>query len=336
MRSEPLQQWAAGETSRLLLQQLGLKATFTVELSLIPLRLAINELTVLATDSEQPAIVADSVEVRPRFFSLLAGRIDVGDITLEDTQVRLIVRDGKVQNVAYHFPQAREKAPLDRAPFRSLAVTNAQLDIQIDDTHIQTGSIDIDAIVEQALRFDIALHAARSTVSSTRTTDDGLRFVDDDQLCELDLRALLSREEVLIRRLSLAGTVDDDPNPNTFGRCGTEGVEQLSLRLSQLRVIPAEEGIHAVRGHVLARAPLLLIERFAPRLTTTGWAAFSGEVAFDESMRLPEVAGDISGANMSVAGFAIAEELNAEVLVSAHACHPALANLSKNAGSSAG
>ncbi|HXS17290.1 MAG TPA: hypothetical protein VN764_08875, partial [Polyangiaceae bacterium] len=105
MRSEPIKRWAAAESSRLLREQLGLSATFHVELSLIPLRLQLQELEVRDRFRPEPAVYAESIVIAPRFFSLLAGRIDVGDIELENSSVRLDVQDGAVQNIALRLPE---------------------------------------------------------------------------------------------------------------------------------------------------------------------------------------------------------------------------------------
>jgi hypothetical protein len=127
----------------------------------------------------------------------LAGRIDVGDVELEDTKIRLVIEDGEVKNVAYRFPQTQstERPELTRAPFRSLAVTNAELDLSVDGTEIKTAGIDIDAFAEKNLSFDVALRTGETTIMADRLVDgDPPRLArDEDRICGIDARDLVSK-----------------------------------------------------------------------------------------------------------------------------------------------
>lgn len=333
LRSAPAQAWAAGETSRILRQQLGVEANFSVELSLVPLRLAVKDLQVQATDSPQPALYAETVAVSPRFFSLLAGRIDVGDVELENSELRLVLEEGKITNVAYSFPARDPQRParrLTRAPFRSLAVTNAAVDLKIDDTRIRTRAIDLDAIAEKDLQFDVALHAGSAVVRSTHRTLDmpprgssrlpreGTAY-DEDRLCGLDLRVFASADEVLVRRLSLVGAFDSDARENVGPDCLEDDDDRVALRLSQFRVQLPQPGeaprVPTMAGHVMLRGPLPILTRFVPQLPATGWAGFAGDLSYQQGAKLPEIVGNLTGQDLSIRGYAIAEKLEAEVLV---------------------
>jgi translocation and assembly module TamB len=326
LRSEPLKVWAADETSRLLRQELGLEASFSVELSLIPLRLAVTNLTVPALDGGTPAVQAELAAISPRFFSLLAGRIDVGDIELENTQVRLVVSEGKVANVSYRFPETKDDEPteLKRAPFRSLAITNATVDVEMDGNRIVTRNIDVDAFAEQGLSFDVALRTGESEIDSTHRVEPRDRhdkippFVasDEDRLCALDVRLFLSREEIVVRRLSLLGALDKKNEAGTRPSCGEKDDERLALRLSQVKIGLTKDGAFKdLRGHVLARAPLRVADRLVPSLRGTGWAGFSGDIATSADSKLPEVSGQLTGAGLSLSGYVIAADLSAQVLI---------------------
>jgi len=338
LRSQPLKQWAAGETSRLLRMELGVEATFAVEMSLVPLRLAITDLQIAANDRPEPAVSASVIAVSPRFFSLLAGRIDVGDIELEDTNIRLVVEEGEVKNVAYRFPETETDSPdLKRSPFRSLAISNAALELTVDGTLVKTQGIDIDAIAEKDLTFDIALQTAGATITSThpvpaKIDDDestesasatpatttlapAATSYDEDRVCALDLRVFASKDEYIIRRLSLLGVLDSDAKPNTLPSCGSAGADQVALRLSQLKIRPQEDGAPEVRGHIMARAPLALMNRFGA-LEGRGWAGFSGNVSYDGTSRLPEVTGQLTGEGLWLDEYSLSEKLQAELLIS--------------------
>ena len=319
LRSRPVQKWAVAETSRILREQLGVSARFEVELELIPLRLAVTNLVVPSNDGGPPALRTQEVAVSPRLFSLLAGRIDVGDVELEESQVRLVLRNGRVENVSYRFPTTSGKRPpLVRSPFRSLAVTGARLDLQVDDTRVVTEDIDIDAFAEPKLTFDVAIRVAGADVLRRRTTGETIS-VDEDRLCALDLRTFASEKALSIKRFSLAGVLDDSPEPGTRPGCDHDGDRRVLLRVSHFNVALSQaRGTlrPTLDGKVTARVPLPLANRFAPRLAPMrGWAGFSGSVRYDGTTRLPEVDGHLSGERLGLGRYAFAEHLQAELRV---------------------
>jgi len=322
MRSEPIKRWAAAESSRLLREQLGLSATFHVELSLIPLRLQLQELEVRDRFRPEPAVYAESIVIAPRFFSLLAGRIDVGDIELENSSVRLDVQDGAVQNIALRLPEREQSDPsLTRSPFRTLAVTNVNLDVQLDDQHALVEGLDLDAISDRDLTFDVALRVAGAEFASKRPLrtkgDQGATEYahDEDRLCSLEFHAHLSKTAIDIQRLSLVAAFDSEAGPDLGAQCDDLADHQLALRLAQFSVTELDQAVPNVRGNVMIKAPLLAVSRAAPDLRGEGWASFSGSVSYAKGMRLPELSGQLSGERMKLSDYKIADELNAEVLI---------------------
>lgn len=315
LRSAPVHDWAARETARLLEEHLGLEASYSLELSLWPFRVAVTELVVPATDGAGPALTAESVAVRPRFFSLLAGRLDVGDIELDRLRARLVVRDGEVVNVRYSLPDtSADAAPLERAPFQTLALGDLRLDLDIDGTRVVAGPIDADVFAERGLTFDLALRVAGAELIAHRGD-----AVDEDVLCGLDLRLRYAPEQLLIRRLSLLALADLDPSPGTRGDCQRDGEAELgrvALRMSQLRVTPREERedeLPAIEGRIFARGPGPLVNRYVDMAPVEGWIGFSGDVRFDGSGRLPTITGQLSGAGLGVDGFRLARYLEADL-----------------------
>src|SRR4051812_32232400 len=96
LSSSPVERWAAGETTRLLKEQLGVTAAFQVQLELLPLRVSVTELVVPASDGGSPALSVGRVAVTPRVFSLLAGRLDAGDVEIERPRARLVLEHGRI------------------------------------------------------------------------------------------------------------------------------------------------------------------------------------------------------------------------------------------------
>ena len=336
LRSAPVKQWAANETSRLLWQHLGMSATFQVELSLIPLRLEISDLAVADTERPEPAIEAELVAISPRFFSLLAGRIDVGDIELENSSLHLNVQGGKVRNIALRVPTDNEPTPeLTRSPFRTLAITNASVEVTVDQQKAQVQGIDLDVIAEKDLTFDLALRAigahiktthpreAPETASSdpaapgTPALDDPTIGHDEDELCALELRAEISKHEINVTRLSLLASLDNNPSSQVGARCAGDPAHQLALRLSQFQLIPnaTTDGVERVRGNVMFKAPLFVIDRLKSGLSAEGWAGYSGAIAWNQGDRLPEITGKISGEHMHITKRKISDQLSADLVI---------------------
>ncbi len=338
VQSEPLRQWAATETARLLEEQLGLTASYSVELNLLPLRLAVTDLVVPAKDGSGPALTASSVSVRPRFFSLLAGRVDVGDIELEETRVRLVVKDGVVQNVDYRLPESNEESPeLERAPFKSLSVSDVRFDLDVDGTRLKTGAIDIDVFAEKGLVFDVALRMGEGSVRAVRTlpppededepkAEPGKAAepprphlsYDEDTICGLELRVRATPKDLLIRRLSLLAVADLESTGNTAPKCAESNEDdpgRVAVRLSQVHVDPATAIPH-ITGHVLVRAPGALVNRYVPGAPIIhGYAGYSGDVEIGGATRLPTLHGRISGANLGVEFAHFAQKLDGEVKI---------------------
>src|SRR4051812_6548288 len=80
VRTAPVRAWAAEETAALLARKLGIKARYEVAVQAWPMLIALDNLEVDANDGGTPFLAVERVVVRPRPFSLLAGRLDVGDV----------------------------------------------------------------------------------------------------------------------------------------------------------------------------------------------------------------------------------------------------------------
>ena len=105
--------------------------------------------------------------------------------------------------------------------------------------------------------------------------------LDADALCRVDLRARFEGRELFVRRLSALGVADLDPKDGAPPSCegGANAPSRVALRLSQLRVSLNEGKAPYLSGHVVARLPLALGNRFARTLPLSGWAAFPATCA---------------------------------------------------------
>src|SRR5688572_24537065 len=180
-RSAAVREWAAAETARVLEQELGVSASYRVEVRLFPLELALRDLVVPSTDGKQPFLRADSVAVRPRVFSLLAGRFDAGDIEIDAPSVRLVIEDGELANLKYRLPEtSAPRSPTTRAPFASVAITDAAFDVEIEGVHVKSQSVDLDVYAEAGPTFDMALRSGESQIVRVRQVEDVLEHDEDE------------------------------------------------------------------------------------------------------------------------------------------------------------
>lgn len=325
LSSAPVERWAAQQTTRLLKEQLGVSALFQVELQLLPLRVSVTELVVPATDGGGPALTVSRVAVTPRVFSLLAGRLDAGDVEVERPRARLVVAGGRLQNLAYRLPEAsKPRGPSKQAPFSSLSVSDASVVLDVDGSHLDSGVVDLDVFAESGPSFEVALRVSGARLSRQREVQGvpapppGTRASDEDVLCGLELRARYEPGDVLVRRLSASGAADLDPAAGTPPSCDGTREDQpnrVSLRLSQLRVGLRKGELPLIDGHVVFRAPPALTNRFVRARELTGIVAFAGDVRYDGRHRLPELHGKLTGSGIEFGRFKLAKTLDVDLHV---------------------
>ncbi len=323
LTSAPAERWAAAQTSLALSRELGLQATLDVKVRLLPLRLAIENLKVPASDGGSPFLTAKSASVTPRFFSLLAGKLDLGDIEIDEPDARIVLQNGKLANLKYRLPETKSKTerPKD-APFGSLSISEGRFRIDVDGVAVDTDAIDLDVFAEPGSAFEVALRAGATKIDRQhapllKVPDPSLPpIVEEDSLCRLDLRLHYEPGNVLLRRLSLLGNADLDPKPGTRPSCDAEGDDKpgaVLARLSQVRVVTAEGKPPLVDGHVVLRAPIPLVNRFVRATPLSGFVAFAGDARWDGSHKLPSVQGKVTGGGIKIGDVALAEKLDVDL-----------------------
>lgn len=323
---DPVQRWAAQKTAAVLQQELGLEARYDVRVHLIPLRLRVENLVVPASDGKGPALTVERVSVSPRVFSLLAGRLDAGDVEVEAPRARLVLEQGELKNVRYRLPKSEKPTTKSKQPpFGSLSVSDGRIVVEIDGTRVDTGLMDLDVFTESGPVFEVMLSSSLASVTRARAQHgsnlpkDAPLAHESDSLCRLDLRARIDGNEFLVRRLSALGVADLDPAEGATPSCegSANAPSRVALRLSQLRLSLGEGGAPpSLSGHVVVRAPLALVNRFAKMSPLSGWVGFTGDVRYDGQARLPEIHGRVSGAGIALANYRLASELGVDLHVS--------------------
>lgn len=315
-RSGPVRAWAARESTRLLEQQLGIRAEYQVQISLWPLALELQDVTLHSSDGGPPALVAPSMSFSPRLFSLLAGHVDAGQINVEAPRVRLVVRDGELVNLGLSLPSSSgDTTP--RLPNASMAITDARLSAEIEGVAIESPAIDLDVFADGPDALEIALRAAATSIVQRRAQSDAPDAIDDDIVCQVDARVRIEPGEVLVRRLSMLGVVDGDDAPGTLPSCELESVRgdprKVLTRLSGVRVYHDGSVPRQVSGHVLLQAPLEVAARYAPGTNLTGWVQVNGELDVTGRTRLPEFHGRLRTGRIGLKKYLIVAHADAEL-----------------------
>ena len=309
----PAQRWAAAQTARILHEQLGVEASYQVRVHLIPLRLRVDQLVVPSSDGKGPALEVARVSVSPRVFSLLAGRLDVGDVEIESARARLVLEKGELKNLRYRLPQTKPAAKASREPpFSSLSLSDTRIIADIDGVRVDSGAMDLDVLAESGPAFEIMLSTSQASVARERALRaTGATAHDHDVLCRLDLRAHVEGREIYVRRLAALGVADLNPEATAPPACDARASasERVALRLSQLRVLLPRNDTPYFSGHVVVRAPLGLLNRFVRTLPLSGFIGLNGDVRYDGKTKLPELRARVSGAGVALGGYRLAKEL---------------------------
>ncbi len=336
VRSRPVLDWAASETARVLNEQLGVEASYRVEMQLWPLELSLHDVVIPSNDGGAPALQATRMAVTPHIFSLLAGRLDVGDIEIDEPASRLVIRDGDLVNVTYQLPERTGPTPeLERAPFASVAISDGTIDLDVDGMMVDVTAVDVDVFAEPGPSFEIALRTGPSKLTRKREVEVELPLpkgapedadppkarktaYDEDALCRLDVRVRVEPQSVLVRRLSTLGSADDDPRRGTRPTCRLEDddVRRVALRLSQVRVVPHADADPTGHGHVFARAPASLLNRFVDTLPIKGWVGITADASYDGTDKMPDLRGRLRGDGLAFGRYHLADRVDAKVRIS--------------------
>jgi translocation and assembly module TamB len=322
VRSNWARGWAAQASQRLLRQQ-GIAATYAPSLRVWPLGIQLDHVRVDSSDGGPAALTANRILVRPKLFGLLGGKLAIDQVDLDEPHVRAVVRDGKLTSLALPpAPKGNAGGPV-HAPFGTLSLTDASLDVDIDGTRIEAAALDVDATAEddriRGSSFEIAIRAGAAEVHRRRVRADGTAAVDDDALCSLEGRVRIDPGFVLVRRLEGVGAADLDPAPGGAPLCsaGPEDKRRVEVSLGHVRVqLPrADAAMPTVDGHVRVRVPIGLAERVADLPETDGWLGVDLDVRYARDTTLPDLTGRIEAHEVRLAQFAFAQELHSLISV---------------------
>ncbi|MEM1029176.1 MAG: translocation/assembly module TamB domain-containing protein [Myxococcota bacterium] len=334
IRVDAVQRWAADHTAALVARQFGVEATYRLELRPWPLVLSIDDLEVPASDGGAPFLRARHVTARPRIFSLLAGKLDLGAVEVVEPQLRAVVRGGELRNLSYRLPSAR--APVDdepsALPLSSASVTDGRFDVTVEGVRVRSEAVDLDVNLRRSgaerpalpsgHAVDITLRGGRTEVDHRHPSPADPRWerLEEDALCGIALRASLD-DQVLIRRLEIHGAIDLDPNEGTRPPCEVSDADwrKLDVTLESVALRLGETGVpDSVDGRVAVRLPVPVVHRFVDIAPTSGWVALDLEaLRFDPEQRLPQARGVLRGARLGIDSKIVARYLQSDLVVAA-------------------
>src|SRR5262245_17301984 len=91
---------------------------------------------------------AGEVTVAPRLLPALFGKLEIGEITVDSADVRLVVRDGRIVNIPV-LRKTGEIESADELPFGDLALSDSHLLVEAPGWgRADLGGIDLDVLVE--------------------------------------------------------------------------------------------------------------------------------------------------------------------------------------------
>jgi translocation and assembly module TamB len=321
LRTSFVQRRTADEAQRLLREEAGVEAKFHTSVQPWPLSVIVNDLVIESSDGTGPVIEARQLALRPRFFSLLQGRLNVGDIEVDRPRVRLVFREGALVNLAVRTrSRAEPTAPSSQPPFASVAINGAHFDVAVDGSRFQGAEVDLDVTGGAGPSFDIALRTGRVRIDRvdhmTFTGAGAPEPVDahhEDVVCALDARVRVEPTNVLVRRVRIQGLADLDPASDTRPSCSLadDDPRRVELELRLVRATLDEEGPRSIGGQARARAPLRIANRFFPFLAMEGWVAVDADGSWRRGQSLPEIRATVDGKGVALGVFRIASDIAA-------------------------
>jgi translocation and assembly module TamB len=325
--------WARGiatRETRALIAGFGVDARYELDVRIWPLSVSLTDIRVEASDGGGPFLTAKRATARPKIFGLLAGKVAIDQIEIEQPKARVVLADGKLKNLDLHLPESPPSNKKTRAPFSVVSMSEAEVDITIDSTRVVAREIDADVTTDDdgngGDAFEVAVRVGEAKTRLLRTVKPATEgaaaevAIDDDTLCRVDGRARIEEKRILVRRFSAHGAADMDPAENTHLGCNLPKSDyrfvELALGHFAVTFPQGSDKIPNVEGHLRARAPIPLVGRTGPGAPITeGWAGIDMELRYTPETPIPDLAGRLEVHDLRVARFNFAKTLTGEVAV---------------------
>lgn len=320
VRSDWAQDWAERQTEAMLADQ-GIRARYEVRVKLWPPALELTNVVIDASDGGSPFLTADKATVKPRIFALLGGKPRVSEVEVDSPRVRVVYKDGKIQNLKLPETKSSDGGPF-HAPFDVVALTDSHIEATVNDVRAVADGIDVDVGADddptRGSTMEVAVRGGSVEVHRPRATETKVAF-DDDQICSIDARVRIEPDGILVRRAQITGAADLDTSEGQTPGCDLLANDKriVELSLNHLRVdFPKTKGAEpAVEGHVHARIPIGAAERLAKLPDTDGWIGADADLRYVPGMNLPELDGHVEAHDIALDRYHFAQEVAADISI---------------------
>lgn len=319
-----------------LIKDLGIQAHYAVSVHLWPISVELHHIEIESTDGGAPALTADRLVVKPRFFSLLAGKPTIDEIGLESPNIRVVLTGKHISNLGIDLPESNDddtpSKPFD-APFSVITASDAHVEFTLDKPPGQPNAFslfaklehaDIDLVAspgEAGSDFDAALKASRLAVQTERTPEGShVTLVDDDELCDIDGRVDFSQAgRLLVRRFEAHGGVDTSGERGTFPGCNLPKTDKRRVDLSvghlAVNLPKGADKLPSGGGRLSVRVPLTVLDRVPGAPPLDGWFAVEAKVDYDPKRALPDVTGRFEIQGIKVGQRVVVEDAAGDFVV---------------------
>ncbi|MBP9111547.1 MAG: translocation/assembly module TamB domain-containing protein [Polyangiaceae bacterium] len=306
------------------LRKEGISGSLDLSLSVWPIGVRAKDIRVDSSDpnDKEPVLTAKRAFVKPKIFALLAGEVVVDTIEVEEPTVHLVIRKGEVMNLKLPKTTPSEKSGPFHAPFRSIALTDGNVDVDIDGTRIKLRQLDVDVAADddpkRGTTMDVKARLLGATIMRERKNAAGESVYDEDEICTLSARFRVDPTALQIHRLELKGFADFDSSktPMTCEKPSEQAIP-VSIGARKLRIdLSHPSGVPSILGEVEGNVPIKLASRFVPGMPDTdGSVGLAGNLHFEPGMKLPEFEGKIEGGHIRLEQYRFADKLKLNVKV---------------------
>ncbi len=326
LRTPKVDAWLMARVQREL-AAIGVPVTMQMHLEFVPPRIVLTDVVVPSLDGSDAALSVPRIEIRPRLAPLIVGRFLIDELRVDRPHVRVVVHRGAVKNVALPAGGASARTGPVRVPVRTLSVSDASLDLDIDGNLFVVGGLDADArltddAVEGVLGH-VAIDADESLVIRQRevpATPGNPAYLaqDDDVLCHLSARLSLDAQEVTLRRFLLDGIVDRDRHAASESLCDLPAEDPRWLRVSLTDAAISRKSLEGgplvYRGEGEVRVPVALADRFGS-LAADGILETSFTVHANGTQKLPELDAHLSGSGIAIGALEFVDRLDGDLRI---------------------
>lgn len=251
-RSPFARAYAKAEASRAIERELGLIAHIR-DVDLDPTRLSLVARGITIDHPVHGRLVeAESLRIRPSWYALLTGRVDLNIISIQKATVHLKIRD----NVIVNFPDievSSEGSDKVELPLEFLDIRDAR--IVVDAAPIATGELShIDILLDATDGDSASVHIEASDGHITHRTGT-------DRLERLDVRLSITADHLLVERIEIATpevhlklTDVEVDFPVREGHY--RGQVEASIELSQLLTWPLDAELPPMSGKIAVQAQI--------------------------------------------------------------------------------